>query len=96
VRSLSQSHLETENHKQFHTSNPPLLTPRRVSGGFALLDSLQRHGVEYIFGYPGGAILPIYDDLYKMEATGAIKHILVRHEQVQLMPQMVMRVLLER
>ncbi|BAZ07436.1 biosynthetic-type acetolactate synthase large subunit [Calothrix sp. NIES-3974] len=56
--------------------------PQRVSGGFALLDSLQRHGVEYIFGYPGGAILPIYDDLYKVDATGAgIKHILVRHEQ---------------
>jgi acetolactate synthase-1/2/3 large subunit len=46
-----------------------------------LLDSLLRHGVEYIFGYPGGAILPIYDDLYKVEETGTIKHILVRHEQ---------------
>jgi acetolactate synthase-1/2/3 large subunit len=58
------------------------VTPRRASGGFALLDSLKRHGVEYIFGYPGGAILPIYDDLYKAEASGeGIKHILVRHEQ---------------
>jgi acetolactate synthase-1/2/3 large subunit len=57
------------------------VTPKRASGGFALLDSLQRHGVEHIFGYPGGAILPIYDDLYKVEATGGIKHILVRHEQ---------------
>ena len=46
-----------------------------------MLDSLLRHGVEYIFGYPGGAILPIYDDLYKVEETGTIKHILVRHEQ---------------
>jgi acetolactate synthase-1/2/3 large subunit len=56
--------------------------PKRASGGFALLDSLERHGVEYIFGYPGGAILPIYDDLYKVESTGSsIKHILVRHEQ---------------
>jgi acetolactate synthase-1/2/3 large subunit len=46
------------------------------------MDSLLRHGVEYIFGYPGGAILPIYDDLYKVEASGrSIKHILVRHEQ---------------
>lgn len=71
---------QTENHKQSHTSNPPVV-PKRASGGFALLDSLHRHGVEYIFGYPGGAILPIYDDLYKVEATGAIKHILVRHEQ---------------
>jgi acetolactate synthase-1/2/3 large subunit len=55
--------------------------PKTASGGFALIDSLKRHGVEYIFGYPGGAILPIYDDLYKDEASGGIKHILVRHEQ---------------
>jgi acetolactate synthase-1/2/3 large subunit len=71
---------QTENHKHSRNSNPPVV-PKRASGGFALLDSLHRHGVEYIFGYPGGAILPIYDDLYKVEATGAIKHILVRHEQ---------------
>ncbi|MGD1911475.1 MAG: biosynthetic-type acetolactate synthase large subunit [Rivularia sp. (in: cyanobacteria)] len=54
---------------------------KRASGGFALIDSLKRHGVEHIFGYPGGAILPIYDDLYKDEVSGGIKHILVRHEQ---------------
>ncbi|MEH1833276.1 MAG: biosynthetic-type acetolactate synthase large subunit [Nostoc sp.] len=71
---------QIENHKQSRISSPPVV-PKRASGGFALLDSLQRHGVDYIFGYPGGAILPIYDDLYKVEATGAIKHILVRHEQ---------------
>ncbi|GAB1541999.1 biosynthetic-type acetolactate synthase large subunit [Scytonema sp. NUACC21] len=58
------------------------VAPKRVTGGGALLDSLKRHGVEYIFGYPGGAILPIYDDLYKAEVEGrGIKHILVRHEQ---------------
>ncbi|MBE9103778.1 biosynthetic-type acetolactate synthase large subunit [Nostoc cf. edaphicum LEGE 07299] len=79
--SLSQISLpQTENHKQSRASSPPAL-PKRASGGFALLDSLHRHGVDYIFGYPGGAILPIYDDLYKVEATGAMKHILVRHEQ---------------
>ncbi len=79
--SLSQISLpQTENHKQSRVSSPPVV-PKRASGGFALLDSLHRHGVDYIFGYPGGAILPIYDDLYKVEATGAIKHILVRHEQ---------------
>ena len=74
------SPLQTENQVQPNVSSP-IVTPKRASGGFALLDSLRRHGVEYIFGYPGGAILPIYDDLYKVEATGAIKHILVRHEQ---------------
>lgn len=53
----------------------------RATGGFALIDSLKRHGVEHIFGYPGGAILPLYDELYRAEAVGGIQHILVRHEQ---------------
>lgn len=54
---------------------------RRVTGAQALIDSLQRHGVEHIFGYPGGAILPIYDALYEAEEAGGLQHILVRHEQ---------------
>ncbi|WP_413162313.1 biosynthetic-type acetolactate synthase large subunit [Capilliphycus salinus ALCB114379] len=54
---------------------------KRATGAFALIDSLKRHGVEHIFGYPGGAILPIYDELYRAEAQGDLKHILVRHEQ---------------
>ncbi len=54
---------------------------KRVNGGYALIDSLRRHGVQHIFGYPGGAILPIYDELYKAEAAGGIRHILARHEQ---------------
>lgn len=45
------------------------------------MDSLKRHGVKHIFGYPGGAILPIYDELYRFEARGELNHILVRHEQ---------------
>ncbi|MBS3030245.1 MAG: biosynthetic-type acetolactate synthase large subunit [Dolichospermum sp. DET50] len=72
---------KSENHNQSSVSNSPVVLPQRASGGFALIDSLLRHGVEHIFGYPGGAILPIYDDLYKIEAAGAVKHILVRHEQ---------------
>ncbi|MBF2037454.1 MAG: biosynthetic-type acetolactate synthase large subunit [Leptolyngbyaceae cyanobacterium T60_A2020_046] len=54
---------------------------QRATGAFALIDSLKRHGVRYVFGYPGGAILPIYDELYRAEAAGGINHILVRHEQ---------------
>ena len=54
---------------------------RRVSGAFALIDSLKRHGVKHIFGYPGGANLPIYDEIYQAEAAGELQHILVRHEQ---------------
>ncbi|NMG18900.1 biosynthetic-type acetolactate synthase large subunit [Brasilonema bromeliae] len=83
VRLPSQISLpQIENESISNVSVSPAVTPKRASGGFALLDSLKRHGVEYIFGYPGGAILPIYDDLYKVEAAGnGIKHILVRHEQ---------------
>jgi len=55
--------------------------PQKCTGAFALLDSLKQHGVTHIFGYPGGAILPIYDELHRSEARGDVKHILVRHEQ---------------
>ena len=55
--------------------------PQRVSGAYALMDALHRHGVSHIFGYPGGAILPIYDELHQAEARGELKHFLVRHEQ---------------
>lgn len=61
-------------------ASPPKTSSRRT-GAFALIDSLKRHGVQHIFGYPGGAILPIYDELYRAEAAGGIEHILVRHEQ---------------
>lgn len=52
-----------------------------VTGSFALLDSLIRNGTSYIFGYPGGAILPIYDELFDWENNQLVKHILCRHEQ---------------
>ncbi|MBD2549026.1 biosynthetic-type acetolactate synthase large subunit [Microcystis elabens FACHB-917] len=61
--------------------SPPSSEPMRVSGAYALMDALHRHGVRHIFGYPGGAILPIYDELHKAEARGWLQHILVRHEQ---------------
>ena len=54
---------------------------QEVTGAFALLDSLVKHNVYHIFGYPGGAILPIYDELYSWEKKNKIKHILCRHEQ---------------
>lgn len=58
-----------------------ILAPVTRTGAFALIDSLKRHGVTHIFGYPGGAILPIYDELYRAEARGDVQHVLVRHEQ---------------
>lgn len=62
-------------------SSQSITVPQRRTGAFALIDSLCRHGADYIFGYPGGAILPIYDEVYRAEARGDIKHILVRHGQ---------------
>ncbi|MEL1250393.1 biosynthetic-type acetolactate synthase large subunit [Aurantiacibacter gilvus] len=47
------------------------------SGAAILVESLVRQGVEFVFGYPGGAVLPIYDELFSDER---IRHILVRHE----------------
>ena len=49
-----------------------------LSGAEILVHCLKDEGVEYLFGYPGGAVLHIYDALYNQEE---IKHILVRHEQ---------------
>ena len=49
-----------------------------LNGAEILLKSLVDQGVEVIFGYPGGAVLPIYDELFKQNR---LRHILVRHEQ---------------
>lgn len=53
-------------------------TVETMTGAEALLRVLEENGVEVIFGYPGGAVLPIYDALFK---NNAIRHVLVRHEQ---------------
>lgn len=50
-----------------------------ISGSKAVLEALIAEGVETIFGYPGGAIMPIYDALY--DYHDQLKHVLVRHEQ---------------
>lgn len=50
-----------------------------VSGSVALLEGLIAEGTDTVFGYPGGAIMPIYDALY--DYNDKLKHILVRHEQ---------------
>ena len=52
---------------------------RTLSGSEALLEIFLAEGVDTVFGYPGGAIMPIYDALY--DYTERIEHILVRHEQ---------------
>ena len=53
--------------------------PTQISGSVAVLEAFIAEGVDTIFGYPGGAIMPIYDALY--DYNDRLKHILVRHEQ---------------
>jgi acetolactate synthase I/II/III large subunit len=52
--------------------------PATMTGAEMVVQALRDQGVEHIFGYPGGAVLPIYDALFQM---GGVEHILVRHEQ---------------
>lgn len=52
---------------------------REINGSVAVLEAFLEEGVDTIFGYPGGAIMPIYDALYDYQDK--LKHILVRHEQ---------------
>ena len=54
------------------------MSKKQTSGADALIQSLHEEGVELVFGYPGGAVLPIYDELKNHQT---VKHILVRHEQ---------------
>ncbi len=65
--------------KEQNTAPFPLQEVKEVSGSVAVLEAFLGEGVETIFGYPGGAIMPIYDALY--DYKDQLKHILVRHEQ---------------
>jgi acetolactate synthase-1/2/3 large subunit len=51
---------------------------QQLSGAEIVVRCLQEEGVEYVFGYPGGAVLHIYDELFKQDK---VRHVLVRHEQ---------------
>src|SRR5271155_3789433 len=65
--------------KSAKTAAKPATVPRELSGSQAVLEAFLAEGVETIFGYPGGAIMPIYDALY--DYRDRLNHILVRHEQ---------------
>lgn len=53
-------------------------TTQRISGSEAVVRCLLEEGVKVLYGYPGGAIMPVYDELYKYQ--GKIHHVLARHE----------------
>ncbi len=61
-----------------------------LSGSEIVVQCLKDEGVEYVFGYPGGAVLHIYDAIFKQDD---VKHILVRHEQGAAHALMAMHVL---
>ncbi|MBQ0788375.1 MAG: acetolactate synthase large subunit, partial [Oceanihabitans sp.] len=54
-------------------------TTERISGSEAVVRCLLEEGVKVLYGYPGGAIMPVYDELYKFQDK--IHHVLARHEQ---------------
>lgn len=68
--------METLTIKKEKTATKPTT---QVSGSVAVLEAFLAEGVDTVFGYPGGAIMPIYDALY--DYNDKLKHILVRHEQ---------------
>ena len=51
----------------------------RITGSEAIIKCLLAEGVDILYGYPGGAIMPVYDELYKYQDK--IHHVLTRHEQ---------------
>jgi acetolactate synthase I/II/III large subunit len=55
-----------------------MATGEMMTGAEIVLKALADHGVSHVFGYPGGAVLPIYDEIFQQDK---VKHILVRHEQ---------------
>ena len=55
------------------------ITMKQISGAEAMIHCLLAEGVDLIYGYPGGAIMPVYDELYKFQKK--LNHILTRHEQ---------------
>ena len=60
------------------TMTSPEVQPQPMTGSEVVLRALVEQGVEVVFGYPGGAVLPLYDAFFKQNS---IRHVLVRHEQ---------------
>jgi acetolactate synthase-1/2/3 large subunit len=60
-----------------------------LTGAEIVIRCLQEEKVDYLFGYPGGAVLYIYDELFKQDK---VRHVLVRHEQAASMRPTAMRV----
>ncbi|MEO6316149.1 MAG: biosynthetic-type acetolactate synthase large subunit [Chitinophagaceae bacterium] len=78
-KKIKPAHSAAEQQSLEVTKAPPVSVTGSVTGSVAVLEAFIAEGVETIFGYPGGAIMPIYDALY--DYNEKLQHILVRHEQ---------------
>ncbi|RZJ53053.1 MAG: acetolactate synthase 3 large subunit, partial [Acidovorax sp.] len=75
---LSSAAAASQGNTSPSSSASSALASQDLMGSEILIKSLQAENVQYIWGYPGGAVLYIYDALYKQDT---IQHVLVRHEQ---------------
>jgi len=76
---LKRKNMNTSTKKEAPTFTPSGVKGLTTSGSLAVIDALLSESVDTVFGYPGGAIMPIYDALYDFNEK--LNHLLVRHEQ---------------
>ncbi|ANI99448.1 acetolactate synthase, large subunit, biosynthetic type [Polynucleobacter wuianus] len=76
MNTSSAEFLATKANKDSNTN--PVVAPPEMIGAEMLVHALHKEGVEYVWGYPGGSVLFIYDEIFKQDK---FEHILVRHEQ---------------
>ena len=77
MNTSSAEFLATKANKDSINTNPVIAPPEMI-GAEMLVQALHKEGVEYVWGYPGGSVLFIYDEIFKQDK---FEHILVRHEQ---------------
>ena len=77
MNTSSAEFLATKANKDSINTNPVVAPPEMI-GAEMLVQALHKEGVEYVWGYPGGSVLFIYDEIFKQDK---FEHILVRHEQ---------------
>ncbi len=79
IKKKTKPEISATEQQSLESKTPSTVAEGTVSGSVAVLEAFIAEGVDIIFGYPGGAIMPIYDALYDYKEK--LQHILVRHEQ---------------
>src|SRR6266704_5563135 len=75
---ISQIPTDQAAQEQEHVMTDKSHDPNQMTGAAMIVRALIDHGVQHLFGYPGGAVLPIYDEIFQQSD---VEHILVRHER---------------